>query len=164
MIFVTVGNATQGFPRLLDAVDHLAGDGILKGAPVIIQSGNNKDFRASYCVQHDFLSPEDFRELISSAEVVICHGGAGTLHDVFQVGKTPVVMPRRRKYGEHIDDQLELVRAVAGEGRVIPAFEPEDLPNAILEAMRRKRQEIPMEPAGAIALISEAIRDLTQTC
>jgi UDP-N-acetylglucosamine transferase subunit ALG13 len=161
MIFVSVGNATQGFLRLLDAVDDLAGNGILKGELVIVQSGNNKDFVAAHCSQRDFLSPTEFGDLMEKADVVICHGGAGTLHHVFAVGRIPVVMPRRRKYGEHVDDQLELVKAVAEQGRLIPAFEPEDLPEAILEAQQRKRQIVSGEPASAIALVAEAIRVLT---
>jgi UDP-N-acetylglucosamine transferase subunit ALG13 len=69
-------------------------------------------------------------------------------------------MPRRRKYGEHVDDQLDLVKAIAEQGRVVPAFEPEDLPGAILEAKRRKRQSVSAKPADAIALVAEAIRSL----
>lgn len=53
------------------------------------------------------------------------------------------MMPRRKKYEEHIDDhQVELVQALAAEGRVIPAYEPEDLPGAIMEAMKRQRLEV----------------------
>ncbi|MBN4054814.1 hypothetical protein JYT87_03805, partial [Nitrospira defluvii] len=54
-----------------------------------------------------------------------------------RLGKTPIVMPRRKKYGEHINDhQVQLVQALAAEGRIIPAYEPEDLPRAIEEVKR----------------------------
>ena len=38
-MFVTVGNATQGFARLLQAVDAAAGEGFFEGEPVLIQTG-----------------------------------------------------------------------------------------------------------------------------
>lgn len=41
MIFVTVGNANQGFKRLLEAVDEMAGLGIFKSEEIIVQSDSN---------------------------------------------------------------------------------------------------------------------------
>lgn len=160
MILVTVGNATQGFRRLLDAIDVLAGSKTLRDESVIIQSGSNVDFRALHCTQRNFFPPVEFRELIEKADIVVCHGGAGTLHHVFQSGKVPIVMPRRRKYGEALDDQLELVKEIARLGRIIPAYEPEDLPRAILEARQFKPATIPAQPEQAIALIARAIHEL----
>jgi UDP-N-acetylglucosamine transferase subunit ALG13 len=159
MIFVTVGNATQGFQRLLRAVDNLAGNSLLKGENVIMQSGN-ADFCAANCIQRDFFPPDEYKELIAQADVVICHGGAGTLHHVFQTGKLPVVMPRRKQYGEHLDDQFQLVTAVAAAGRVIPAYEAADLPRAILEARHRRPPTMPSRPENAIKLVTVAIQEL----
>jgi beta-1,4-N-acetylglucosaminyltransferase len=160
MIFVTVGNATQGFNRLLKAVDGLAGEGFFEGKNVLIQSGNNLEFKATHCEQEDFISPERYAQLINKANLVICHGGAGSLYHVFEAGKIPVVMPRRRKYGEHVDDQFELVKAIAAEGRVIPAYEPEDLPAAIEEARRRNTQPVPPPPSRMLELVAQAIEEL----
>lgn len=163
MIFVTVGNATQGFRRLLDAIDLLAGEGTFIGEEVLIQSGNNPDFRASHCKQEAFLQGDRFAELIKSASLVICHSGAGTLLHCLQVGQTPVVMPRLKRYREHIDDhQLELVGALAAEGRVIPAYEPEDLLGAIEQARERKAIRNPSSPSQMIALVTAAIEDLSR--
>jgi UDP-N-acetylglucosamine transferase subunit ALG13 len=140
-------------------MDELAGVGMLKGESVIIQSGSASDFRARHCKQRDFFPPDEYRDLIRKADVVVCHGGAGTLHHVFESGKVPVVMPRRKKYREHVDDQFELVKAIAEEGRIIAAYEPDDLPNAIVEAKNLKRAR-GAPPETAIALIGEAIEQL----
>jgi UDP-N-acetylglucosamine transferase subunit ALG13 len=159
MIFVTVGNVTQHFRRLLDAIDQMSASGMLKQQPVIIQSGSNSYFDSRYCVKRDFFPPDEYRKLIDDAQVIVCHGGAGTLHHVFQAGKVPVVMPRRRKYGEHVDDQYQLVKALAEAGRVIAAFEPAELADAI---SRADSQRIcpPTSPAQAIQLIENAINEL----
>ena len=72
-----------------------------------------------------------------------------------------MVMPRRRKYGELVDDhQVELTKALAAEGRVIPAYEPEDLPAAIEEARRRNTQPIPPPPSRMLDLVAQAIEEL----
>jgi UDP-N-acetylglucosamine transferase subunit ALG13 len=160
MIFVTVGNATQGFRRLLDAIDEMAGAGELNGEQVVIQSGSNRDFQARNCRQQDYFPPDEFRELIERADVIVCHGGAGTLHNVFQAGKVPVVMPRRRSYGEHVDDQFALVKEIAEQGRIIPAFEPAGLRAALIAANRLGRRSQQPAPNTAISLISEALEQL----
>ena len=167
MIFVTVGNATQGFRRLLDVVDRLAGQGAFRNETVFIQSGNNPGFRPSNCKHEPFLPMEEFEMKIHEADLVISHAGAGTLLHVLQTGKLPVVMPRRKKYGEHVDDhQVELVKALATEGRIIPAYEPEDLPNAIMEVFelnrRRKGSGVRSEEKKSpmLELVAKAIGEM----
>jgi beta-1,4-N-acetylglucosaminyltransferase len=161
LVFVTVGNATQGFKRLLETVDRLAGEGFFKGEVVLIQSGNNPDFRPFRCKHEPFLSMEEFQARIREADLIISHAGAGTLFHVLQAGKVPVVMPRRKKYGEHVDNhQVELVKALAAEGRMIPAYEPQDLPRAITEARQRNMQPIPLPPSRMIQLVAQAIDEL----
>jgi len=161
MIFVTVGNPTQGFRRLIEAVDRLGGEGFFNEEMVLIQSGNNSDLRPSNCKHEPFLAMEDFAKRVNEAELIISHAGAGTLLHVIQAGKVPVVMPRQKKYGEHIDNhQVELVKALAAEGRVIPAYEPEDLPAAIEEARRRNTQPVPPPPSRMLDLVAQAIEEL----
>lgn len=51
-----------------------------------------------------FYSSEDLHELISSATVVIVHGGPGTINDARAGGHRPIVLPRDPAFGEHVDD------------------------------------------------------------
>ena len=163
MIFVTVGNANQGFRRLLDAIDDLAASEILKNDSIVIQCGSNSDFHPRHCEKQDFFPPEEYRQLIESAAIVVCHGGAGTLHHVFQAGKVPVVMPRRQKYGEHVDDQYNLVKALAEQGRLIAAFEPEDLPDAVRKARELARRPAPAPPNTALLMLENSINELCRS-
>jgi UDP-N-acetylglucosamine transferase subunit ALG13 len=128
---------------------------------VLIQSGNNSDFCPSNCKHERFFAMEDFANKVNEAELIISHAGAGTLLHVIQAGRVPVVMPRQKKYEEHIDDhQVELVKALAAEGRVIPAYEPEDLPAAIEEARRRNTQPVPPPPSRMLDLVAQAMEEL----
>lgn len=161
MVFVTVGNAIQGFRRLLDAVDDLAGQRVFDGDFVLVQHGNNPDFRAANCAQEAFLSGERFAEAIARADLVICHAGAGTLIHVFLAGKLPVVVPRRKKYGELVDDhQVDMVEALAAEGRIIPAFESTDLPEAIEMARHRGGESPARPPLRMLSLVREVIEEV----
>jgi UDP-N-acetylglucosamine transferase subunit ALG13 len=160
MIFVTVGNATDPFRRLLEAMELLAASGQFQGEPVIIQCGHVIDFRPQYCKAESFFPPDQFARLMGEAAVVVCHGGAGSLHHAFQAAKVPVVMPRRRKYRETLDDQYELVRTLAREGRIIPAYEPEDLPEAIAAARGRKLAEVLPAPSMMLELVGQAVEEL----
>jgi UDP-N-acetylglucosamine transferase subunit ALG13 len=160
--FVTVGNATQPFPRLLEAVDRLVRDDVLEKR-VLVQSGNNPNFVPTYCEHVPFLSPEEFETWIAQADLIVSHAGAGTLFHVFQAGKTPVVMPRRKQNGELVDDhQIELARALAAEGRVVAAYEVEDLPEAIAEARERQRKEKMPSPVRMVSLLTEAVEDIAR--
>ena len=160
MIFVVVGNKTEPFDRLLQAVEHLMLSGFLNCDEVVVQTGSSKTFQAA-CRRRDFFPPEEFRHFIEKADVVVCHGGAGTLYHAFAAGKRPVVMPRRRKNGEALDDQLEFVKAVANEGRLIPVFEPEDLREAILK-VRHSSAATQINPNNdACVLVARAISEVT---
>jgi len=75
LIFVTVGNATQRFHRLLKAVDELAGKGFFGTHNVFVQTGNNPDVDLQHSEQRAFLSIDEFERQMRNAETVISHGG-----------------------------------------------------------------------------------------
>ena len=162
MVFVTVGNATQQFRRLLDAVNQVAEAGAFQSEEIFIQAGHNPDFQSGRCEVQQFISMDEFERLMVSASLIICHGGCTQLNAV-RLGKVPVVMPRREMYREHVNDhQLQLVRALAAENKIVPAYAPEDLPAAIAEARRLNEHPVAMIPSPMISLVAQAIEDLTR--
>ena len=139
MTFVSVGNATQPFSRLIDAVLKLASN---LPQPVLVQRGNTIVPKAG-CVVKPFLEIEAFRQFIEQAELLILHAGAGSIIHAIQAGKIPVVMPRLAKYGEHVDDhQVEFARALVQLGRIVVAEEPANLIDAIAEAQKRQTKTL----------------------
>jgi len=161
VVFVTVGSAPQGFRRLLDAVDRLAGIGAFGEDPVLMQVGQAKGYVPIHCEAKTFVSREEFQQLVQQASLVICHGGATPL-EIIRAGKVPVVMPRRKKYGEIVNDhQVEFVQALTIEGRVIPAMEPEDLPAAIAQVRRLNMTRRPLPSSPMVSLVAQALEELT---
>lgn len=159
MIFVTVGNYLP-FPRLITAVDQLKAQGVIEDE-VLLQVGGASEFNSERCKVARFLAPEEFERALREASVIISHPGAGTLIQALGVGKVPVVMPRRKQYGEHVDDhQFEVAKALAAEGRVIPAYEVQDLPEAIERARSQSACPSIEPPARLIKLVGQAIDEI----
>jgi UDP-N-acetylglucosamine transferase subunit ALG13 len=132
--FVSVGNATQPFSRLLDKVAQLA-PGLPQ--PVVVQCGS-ASFASPCCTVHTFLEMNEFARSIAEAQLLILHAGAGSIIHAVRAGKIPVVMPRQAKYGESIDDhQLELASALARSGKIVVALTPEQLELAVHTALAR---------------------------
>lgn len=69
---------------------------------------------------HNTIAKDQFLQLLSCADLVICHGGNGIIAETLATGKIPLVIPRRASFGEHIDDhQVEMVQLLAERGLVI---------------------------------------------
>ena len=116
--FVTVGSHDAPFDRLLAVVDDAADAGLLP-APITVQAGVSTR-RQRHGTSTAFLSPEEFREAVLRADVVVSHAGAGAVATALRVGKVPLVMPRRAALGEHVDDhQVQLVARLDEMGLVV---------------------------------------------
>ena len=126
MIFVSVGTQKFQMDRLLKAVDRLAEEKLIT-EDVFIQKGYST-YAPKYCHVTDFYSNNEMSEKIKKASILICHAGVGTILSGLRSGKKIIVMPRCRKYGEHVDDhQIEIARAFAESGYVKMVREVEEL-------------------------------------
>jgi UDP-N-acetylglucosamine transferase subunit ALG13 len=132
MIFVAVGNARQGFRRLIEAVDEQVGRGCYGDAEVVIQTGHAGGETPRHCRSQAFFDRAEYQRLLAHATVVVCHGGFGTLAEAIRLGKRPVAIPRRQALGEHVNDhQRETVAQLAEYGLVVPCDSEADLPAAV---------------------------------
>src|SRR5579883_2531447 len=125
-IFLTVGTSLDPFDRLLRMADELVAQGRLPG-PVVAQTGHGR-----YAPRHmqavPFLPAAEVERLVAAAGAVICHGGAGSIGTCLLLGRRPVVVPRRVQHGEIVNDhQLQLCRAMAAQGRIYVAEDPDGL-------------------------------------
>lgn len=127
MIFVTVGTHEQPFDRLLKAIDDLKRDGIIT-EEVIIQSGYST-YVPKYCKWEKLIPYKDMIKNVENARIVITHGGPASFIMPLQIGKIPVVVPRQRKFNEHVNNhQVEFARNVAQRmGNIIPVEDINEL-------------------------------------
>ncbi len=109
MIFVTVGTHEQQFNRLVGYMDKWAAE---HDEEVIMQVGFTN--APKNCRSQKIYDQEEFLDLITRARIVITHGGPCCFTKVLKCGKIPVVVPRKHKLGEHVDDhQVDITREVA---------------------------------------------------
>lgn len=123
MIFVTIG-LMYGFDRLIKEMDRIAE---MIDEEVIIQIGetvyvpkNARYFR--------FLSKEEMGRLYEISRVVVCHAGVGSILIALEHRKPVIAVPRRKKYGEHVDDhQLDIAGEMEKEGLITVVYDVEEL-------------------------------------
>lgn len=112
MIFVTVGTHEQPFNRLIECIDSLKKNGVIQ-EDVIIQTGYST-YEPKYCTWQKLYPYQEMIKLVDKARIVITHGGPSSFIMPLQVGKTPIVVPRRHEFDEHVNDhQVSFAKAVA---------------------------------------------------
>lgn len=133
MIFISVGTHPDGFPRLLKEVARLVDAGVLKGK-IVVQSGYTP-FSHARITTKDFFPIQEFEKLVSQADVFITHAGEGNIGAAIQNGVPMVIVPRRKKFGEHTNDhQLELAHAAEKENVGVVVHDISTLEKAIRTA------------------------------
>jgi len=133
MIFVTIGTHSQGFDRLVHAVDSLAAR---SKEEFIIQIGDASS-KPKYAKWFTHRSEKEMGELYRRARVVISHAGAGSIISALRYKKPLIVVPRLKKFGEHIDDhQKELANAVSEAGLATALLDITNLEESIKHCKR----------------------------
>ena len=129
MIFVTVGGM-HGFDRLVTEMDRIAGE---IDERVVMQIGTTP-YDPRNCEHYSFMPAKEMDDLYAGARVVVCHAGIGSILTARRHNKPLVLVPRMKRYGEHIDDhQLEIARQM--EARGVPVvYELGNLQSAIENA------------------------------
>ena len=111
MIFVTVGTHEQPFNRLVKCIDELKRDGLIK-EDVFIQTGFST-YEPKYCQWEKMIPYEKVCEFNRTAHIIVTHGGPSSFIDPLKIGKIPIVVPRMKRFGEHVNDhQVKFTRAV----------------------------------------------------
>lgn len=131
MIFVTVGTHQQPFGRLLDGLR------ALPAGELVVQHGYGPP-PSGAAHAAPFMPYAEMMRRFAEAERVVTHAGVGSILSARRAGHVPVVVPRLKRHGEHVDDhQLELVRGLAATGHVIAVLDTEALAEAVAAAPRR---------------------------
>jgi len=125
MIFLTVGTQFP-FDRLVKAVDDLVGEGVL-AEEIFAQVGDG-----TYQPQHfqavGALDKKAFDGYFRDASAIISHAGMGTITMALDHGKSLLVMPRRKKFQEVVNDhQVGLADRFARLGHLLVARDQTEL-------------------------------------
>ena len=85
----------------------------------------------------DFISYDEMQKLIDKADIVITHGGTGSILMPLKSGKKVIAIPRLKKYMEHVDDHQTQIVDVFSESGYIIGFNENDDFNLIYEKAKK---------------------------
>ncbi|GMU93147.1 MAG: hypothetical protein AMXMBFR4_22050 [Candidatus Hydrogenedentota bacterium] len=154
MIYVTVGTMFLDFPRLILKMDEIAE---VTGERIVMQIGLGNTI-PRHCEYFDFRPREQVLAIQREARLVVCHAGIGSVSDALRVGRPLVVVPRLKRYKEHMNDhQLDLGRAIEKRGWGKLILDVNDLPEACANPYYSKAYHKPASE-GLVQEIREFIR------
>ena len=130
MILVLLGTQNNSFHRLLEEVEKNIEDGTIN-EEVIVQAGYTK-FQSSKMRILDLVSREQLEQFQNEANLIITHGGVGSIISSIERGKKVIAIPRLHEYEEHVNNhQIEIVRNFNEKGYIIGIEKVEDLKYAL---------------------------------
>lgn len=98
---------------------------------------------------HQYMTAKEFEQSAQDADVVVTHAGVGTVMDLLNMGKSPVVVPRRADLGEHVDDhQQQITDLLMSLGLAVPV-QVEELTAEDLERSRLRSTLTVTEEEGS---------------
>jgi len=135
MIFVTLGTSDYPFTRLLKEIDSLIEQKIIKN--VIVQCGSEK-YKPKNFTLIKYLDKKEYNENLQQADIVITHGGVGTIIDCIKMNKKVIAFPRKVEYGEAKNNHQGQIIDNLKNMEVILTGEISDLENLLKKAKTLK--------------------------
>ena len=138
MILCMTGTGPYSFDRVTMKLDELAGK---HDWDVFIQIGHT-DFKPKHCAFESFMGRENLQNHIEKCEMVICHGGFGSIRDALSFEKPVIAIPRIAALNEVQDDHQQImVKALEKDGYIMAIYDVDQLEDAIEKAKCFKYKE-----------------------
>lgn len=126
MIFVILGSQKFQFDRLLQKIDCMIEDGIIT-EEVFAQTGYSQYIPRNYQYE-PFLDRTTFEQMTEKSRLIITHCGTGSIMSGVRSGKYVIAVPRREKYGEHVNDhQLQILKQFDEMNLICPCYDLQKL-------------------------------------
>ena len=130
MILVLLGTQSNSFVRLLDEIENCIKNKIITDK-VVVQCGHTR-FSSDYMELLDFIPVKEFNSLIEKADLIITHGGVGSIINSIKAGKKIIAVPRLSKFNEHVNDhQIQIIQNLDKQGCIKGVLDVSLLPDAI---------------------------------
>ena len=156
MILVTLGTQDKTFVRLLEKINQLIDQGLIKDK-VVVQAGFTK-YSSDNMEIFDLIPQDEFNNLMSKADLVITHGGVGNIISALEKNKKVIAVPRLAKYGEHINDhQTQIIAKFNDLGYIIGLQDVDELDRAIKEVKKFNPQKFVHDTSKMLSLVSKLI-------
>ena len=156
MILVTLGTQDKSFTRLLDAIQKQIDLGNIKDK-VIVQAGCTK-YKSKDMQILDLIPYDEFEKYIKECDLLITHGGVGSIITGLKNKKKVIAADRLAKYKEHTNDhQLQIIKNLSVSGYILPLDDFDKLDEVLISVKTFKPKTYKSNTDNMIKLISNYI-------
>lgn len=156
MILVTLGTQDKSFTRLLDSIQEQINNGNIKDK-VIVQAGFTK-YDSKDMEIFDLIDRDKFSDLIKKCDLLITHGGVGSILTGLKNNKKVIVCPRLSKYKEHMNDhQVQIVDRFYEAGYILKFNEGDNLGDILKKVDKFKPNKYISNTSNFINIIEKFI-------
>ena len=141
LILVALGTQDKKFTRLLKMIDLEIDKKNIKDE-VIVQAGATSDYTSKNMKIFSIIPIDEFNDLLKKCDILITHGGVGTIMQALKLGKKVIAIPRLKKYKEHTNDhQLQITNKFTKDGYILTCNSEEEFENVL----KKIKEFIPKE-------------------
>lgn len=156
MILVTLGTQDKSFERLVKEIDKLINKKVINDK-VIVQLGHTK-YESKNLETFDLIPADKLNDLTKDADLIITHGGVGSILAGLKYDKKVIAVPRLAKYKEHTNDhQLQIVNEFYNTGYILKCDNPSDLEKVLKEVKSFKPKKYKSNTANMVKMIEDFI-------
>lgn len=147
MILVLLGTQNNSFHRLLEKIDELIEKKVITER-VIVQAGYTK-YESKNMQIFDLIPQEELERYQEKADIIITHGGVGSIVSSIKKGKKVIAVPRLHEYQEHVNNHQKQIIEYFGEKNYILGIQDvEELEQALEEINEYKFKAYTEEENG----------------
>lgn len=156
MILVTLGTQDKSFTRLLDAIQKQIDNGNIKER-VVVQAGHTK-YQSKDMEILDLIPYDDFDKYIRECDLLITHGGVGSIITGLKNDKIVIAAARLAKYKEHTNDhQLQIIKNFSQSGYILALEDFDSLDKVLQKAKKFKPKKYKSNTDNMLKLITDYI-------
>lgn len=157
MILILLGTQNNSFHRLLKEVDKLIEKKKIK-EEVIVQAGYTK-YESKNMKIFNLISKEELERYQDKADLIITHGGVGSIISSIKKGKKTIAIPRLHEYHEHVNNhQKEIVELFGKRGYILGINNVNELEKALLDIKNFKPSKFKNNNQKMLEIISDFIQ------
>lgn len=157
MILVTLGTQDKKFTRLLDSIQKQIDLGNIN-EEVIVQAGCSSDYKTKDMKIFDLIPINQFDNLMSKSDLLITHGGVGSIITGLKNNKKIIAVARLKKYGEHTNDhQLQIIDKFSKEKYILKLENFDELDKILKKAKNFKTRKYKSNNKNFVLILEKEI-------
>ena len=161
LILVLLGTQDKQFNRLLEEIDKQIIKGNIK-EEVIVQAGHTKYISDKMTI-FDLISGNEFNKYIEEADLIITHGGVGSIITAIKLGKKVIACPRLKQYKEHTNDhQIQIIDTFTKANYIIGMNDVSELEEKLKQIKQFEPKKVEFDNSKMINIIENFISESNQ--